>query len=725
MAVREHVIALIAAWLCVAGLRGFGQEPLRLADVFSDEMVLQQGAPVPVWGHAEPGARVQVSIAGQRHQAVAGDDGEWRVVLDPLEVSAEPTTLQASTGEMSLALEGVLIGEVWLLAGQSNMAFALESSLGGAGCIASLDGDSTIRLLHRQPTVGGGPAAWSSDVLTRMSPQQYFVDTTWQRPNRTRLSRFSAVGAFFAQSLREHLDCPIGLIQVAVGGTPTEAWVPREMVLAHPVTADLELSFPDSVHVQDFVRDRPLAQLRVWDEAGRPGPVPEHPYRPGFMYEAAIAPLAGLPIAGVLWYQGESNAEDTAVHDVLFTMAVSSWRSAFANDELPVFWAQLPDLNREMWPEFRESQQRLADTIPNTGMAVTIGLGHPTDVHPREKGPVGERLARLALHQVYGIDLAHSGPRPLSSRVFPENQTISLRFETDSTGLQLRPDASGASGCWVAGDDRRFARADAAVSGGELHLHSAAVQHPVAARYAWESEAAATLFNDAGLPAAPFRTDDWPTIRVACVGDSITYGTGTRHPASNSYPSQLSRLAGPLFDVRNFGVPGSSVVNGLLQPRTGWDRGYANQRAYRRSVVFEPDIVIINLGINDVTNEQFNVEAFVEDYTTLIEGYRELSSQPIVIIWHRLAPLFPGQAYYEHPRLALIQQGLDRVVEATGVETLNMYQPFEGEAERFPDKIHPDTQGAGVIAERTRDKLASLGVPVAHDSQPAAVPEEE
>jgi len=690
---------------------------IKLPWVLSSGMVIQRDQPAPVWGEADPGAEVEVEFAGQTEQTTADDEGAWRVEFDAMPASATGRDMTITVGDETRVLTDVLVGEVWVCAGQSNMWWPLGSSIGGDVAARTVADSPTLRLLDPQPTVGLGRSVWPLDDALALTPQRYFTVDGWSRGDAGAAGRFSAVGAYFGLYLQAHLDVPVGLIDVAVGGTPTEAWVPRDAILADPETADLEENFLGSAHAQDFVRDRPLVHLTKWDEAGRPGETPEHPFRPGFMYEAGIAPLAGLPIAGVLWYQGESNAEDADMHDAIFTAAVASWREAFGRDDLPVYWAQLPDLNREMWPEFRESQDRLTRSIPHTDMAVTIGLGHPTNVHPQDKGPVGERLARIALRRIYDQPIDCFFPSPV--RVLNEGDQVTMVFISDDLEMRLPEVADGTevhTGFWIAGEDRIFRRmVDLHIQDNLMFAKHVDVSEPVAVRYAWEANTVATLFNGEGLPAAPFRTDDWDTIRIACVGDSITYGSGINNPTSNSYPSQLSRLVGPLFDVRNFGVPGSSVVSGLIQQRSGWDRGYSTQMAYQRSVVFGPDIVICNLGINDVTNEAFSVDEFVADYVALIESYRALPSEPTVIIWGKHTPLFPGQAFYEHPRLELIQEALDRVVEETGVETLDMYAPFEDSAERFPDKIHPDQQGAGIIADVTYEKLEAMGVPVALD----------
>lgn len=694
------------------------QPTIELPWVLSSGMVIQRDRRAPVWGSAKPGAEVQVAFAEQAKRTVSDDAGAWRIELDAMPASAVGRDMTISVGDESRVLTDVLVGEVWLCAGQSNMGWPLGSSVGGDAAAARVAESSTLRLLDPQPTVGLGRSVWPLADILALTPGRYFSVEGWSHGDAAAAGRFSGVAAFFGLYLQSRLEVPIGLIDVAVGGTPTEAWVPRQTVLANPQTADLEKNFLGSVHAQDFVRDRPLVHLAQWDQAGRPGGMPEHPFRPGFMFAAGIEPLASLPIAGMLWYQGESNAEDADLHDTLFTDAVAAWRDNFGRDDLPVFWVQLPDLNREMWPEFRASQQRLVDAIPNTALAVTIGLGNATNVHPQDKGPVGERLARLALQRVYGRDIQDTGPTLTEHR--PVNNTMQLTFDHTTGGLDLRlpghdePRRDRPTGFWVAGRDRVFYRADLEeTQGNTLWVSHPEVPEPVAVRYAWEANTPATLYSGEGLPAAPFKTDDWETIRIACVGDSITYGTGTGSVDSNSYPAQLSRDLGPLFDVRNFGVPGSGVVNGLLQAGTGWDRGYAKQMAYRRSIVFNPDIVIINLGINDVTNDAFDIDAFVRDYVALIESYRESPGEPTVYIWQKLAPLFPGQAFHNHPRLAEIQTALDRVVRQTGVKTLDLHRPFADRPELFPDHIHPNAEGAGVIARVTRQALEAAGIPVA------------
>lgn len=713
--VNEVALAIL---LCLWSDAAAAHTTINMPWVFADAMVLQQGVPIPVWGKAEPGQSVLVEIAGQSQASRVHADGTWRVVLNAMEPCDQPSDMFITIGNESRVIRGILVGEVWLLAGQSNMDFALGSSTGGSEWAGKLASSPLIRWIDPQPAISMGRHAWPLSVCQNLKPSQYFQSAKWMHGDRQDAARFSAVGSIFGVKLHEHLKRPIGLIDVSVGGSPTESWVSREHVLADPALAPLELDFLDTALVQDFIHTRAREHLAQWLMAGRPGELAEHPYRPGFLFEAVFGSIAPFPIAGVLWYQGESNAEDISLHQKLWTQAVEDWRSCMENPDLPVLAVQLPELNRESWTEFREAQQQLVSRVRHTALAITIGSGDRVDVHPRNKAPVGDRLARIALRKVYDRELVCDGPTLREQQLV--GNSIQLRFDNDDGGLDIRSQDDRGEGAdqgtcfWIAGEDRVFYPASfQKIQGNTIRLISPEVRDPVAIRYAWEADVTPTLFNGEGLPAAPFRTDDWQPIRVACVGDSITFGTGTANPDSDSYPSQLSQLVGPLFDVRRFAVPGASVVNGVKQDRTGWDRGFILQRAFERSIIFDPDIVIINLGINDIVNESFNIDDFVADYVALIRAYQKRPQQPRVMIWNKLSPLFPGQAYYESERLLMIEEGLRRVVEQTDVEIIDMHAPLKNSGQCFPDHLHPNREGARRIAEVTRDKLKELKFPVA------------
>lgn len=698
-------VSLFLLW--VAGATAFGSG-LELPAVFSDHMVLQRDVVIPIAGIAEPGTEVRVDFAGQSLHTTAGPEGAWRVDLAPMSADATGRDMTISSGDQVVTLTDVLVGEVWVCAGQSNMAWPLEKTTGGEEQASSSVSLSTLRLFDPQQVVEGGPKDWPIETVRSLSPDTFYRQDGWERSDDVSSKRFSAVGFYFGKMLNERLGVPVGLIDVAVGGTPVQAWIPRQQILDAPDLRELDESFANSELADSFINQRPSDQWKRWIDAGRPEPMPEHYYRCGFMYSAGIEPYAGLPVAGIIWYQGESNVESIELHDRLFPMAVAAWRESFGRGDLPIFWAQLPGFSRYAWPEFRENQSRLT-RINNTGMAVTIDLGDPTNIHPRIKQSVGERFARLALNRVYGQPVSDSGPT--LSAATRDGGALRISFDHAAAGLELRESTSGESGFWVAGEDRRFARASARVVDGEVIVASDLVPEPVAVRYAWEPFPPVTLYNSEGLPAAPFRSDDWPAIRVACVGDSITFGMGTSNANLCSYPAQLEQRIGPLFDVRNYGVSGSTVVNGFVLK--GWDRGYARQLSYRQSLVHNPDVVVINLGINDVNEDPFDEDAFVRDYVALIESYRSLTSRPQVLIWGRLAPIFEGHRFYDHPRLLMIRDAIDRVVAATGVMTIDMASPLADQGEHFADMIHPDDEAAGIIAQAVLRALSDAGLPTA------------
>gem|GEM_PF-66494 len=491
---------------------------------FSDHMVLQAGVEHPLWGDGTPGETVTVVFGGQTVRTVVDDDGRWSIRLAPLKTQSVPARLDA-TGTRSgrAVLEDLLVGEVWLCAGQSNMAFALESATNGSDGIDEAECLSTLRLCHRLPRYPGEPNPWSPEQVASIAPGTFFDKPFWQRAARATVADFSAVGFFFGRYLAFELDRPVGLIDVAVGGTPTEAWIPRDRILAQPALAGLDRDFPFSSLAHSFVVKRAQVHLRSWVESGREPPLPEHFFRPGFMHAAAIEPLRGLPIAGVLWYQGESNAHDADQHDLLFPLLVASLRETVGSADLPVIEVQLPGLDREEWPAFRESQAA-ALGLQGVEMVTTLDVGNPTDVHPRRKRPVGERLARVALETVYERDL-FGRPPMLDGTASLDGSSIEVTIAHVGSGLRL-VGQNPARALWVAGSDRIFERATSLdIVGDRLRVGCGSIDEPVAVRYAWEADPQRALCRiDDDMPVAPFRTDDWEPSRISFAGESAAPG---------------------------------------------------------------------------------------------------------------------------------------------------------------------------------------------------------
>ena len=488
--------------LCCSGLAG-GAEPrmLSVAPVFGDQMVWPRDVAVPVWGGAAPGAEVEIRFADQQRRVLADAAGRWRAELDPLPASVVGRPLRISMlGPAGLGVRlftNVVVGDVWLAAGQSNMRFPARSAEGGAASLAGVE-SSGIRLLRFEEAATGDAGVYRTNQLARLRPDRYFTGL-WRAADRDAASAFSAVAWFFARRVAANqAGVPLGVIQVAVGGTPIEAWIDRA-ALAEGFPELVRGNWLDNLRVGAWCRGRARENLKLGggpsDELG-----PAHPFKPGFQWASGIAPLAPFPVKGVLWYQGESNAEEAwqvPDHDRLFPLLVASWRAAFGR-ELPFLYVQLPGLDRPHWPAFRESQRRVLDRLPGLGMAVTIDLGDRANVHPTDKQPVGERLARLALAQVYGRAVLPTGS--LARELVQTGAEWRVVFD-HARGLTTRDGASPV-GFEARGEDGSFQPVAARIEGEQVVLSGPAR----AVRYGWQPfpDPPLNLVNADGLPAAPF-----------------------------------------------------------------------------------------------------------------------------------------------------------------------------------------------------------------------------
>jgi sialate O-acetylesterase len=496
---------------------------LRVSPMFSDHMVLPRDKDFLIRGTADAHEIVTVRVDGDVFEAVVNNRGQWCVLVPqrPARVGAE---LRIETAKSSLVYRDVAFGDIWLCSGQSNMEFEVRQSSD-----AALRPDAGLRLYDMKCNWRTDNVAWPASALDSVNHLQYFAPTRWMPASDAAIARFSAVGYAFGQMLRDSLQVPIGLICNAVGGSTAESWIDRET---------LETRYPamlrDWLHndlIMEWARSRAEKNL-----SNRPasvegyGVVPtRHPYEPCYNFEAGILPLDHYPITGVIWYQGESNAERVEVHEELFPLLVDSWRSYFGEDgptgatflpdydgdlsnktaywfcpnkEIPFYYVQLSSLNRTCWPIFRDSQRRLMDCRPGLGMAVTSDLGDPMDVHYRQKRPVGERLALQALEKHYGHAVRADGP--LAKEVALVGQDVYVDFYPQDA---LRSADGGPILGFEVQDaaDGLFHPVAAEVSGGLVRLDCAALRAPKAVRYAWQPYTRANLVNAAGLPASTFR----------------------------------------------------------------------------------------------------------------------------------------------------------------------------------------------------------------------------
>ena len=529
---------------------------VKLPALFSDHLVLQRDTAVPVWGWADAGEEVTVEFAAQKKTSKADANGQWRVTLDPMPASDQPRDLLISSNHQSQIIRhkcsDVLVGEVWLASGQSNMGFPLSSAHNAEQALAAA-GDPLLRFF----TVQNGTAAEpQTDLRGR-----------WDASTPDTAKSFSAVAYFFARDLRAKLGVPVAILHSSWGGTPAQAWVSMDAlresppfenhlkaydaalvkhrdVLAHPEKKDAYRQ--DLAQWQKEIAPAFNEAMKQWNAGPKttPKPVPARPEpanpdpmdipspssRPGtpsVIFNAKIAPLAGYAMRGALWYQGEANASSGLEYRTLLPRLIRDWRKQWSQGDFPFLVVQLAawDMDKNpapfhQWPWLREAQAMTIQTVPNTALAVSMDVGDPKDVHPKGKEPVGQRLALAARKLAYGEkSLVASGP--VFRKAQPEGATMRVIFTDIGSGLIIgqAPWRAEGDAQWpqdkligftLAGEDRVWHDAEAKIEGDTVIVSSPAVTKPIAVRYAWANSPRCNLYNRESLPAVPFRSDDWP-----------------------------------------------------------------------------------------------------------------------------------------------------------------------------------------------------------------------
>lgn len=468
---------------------------LKMSSIFSDGMVLQRNKYLIIDGIANAGDAVTVEIAGQKHRAITNNQGRWVINLLPL-AAGGPYTMSVSTPNSKLQFNDVLIGEVWLCSGQSNMEFMLKQTSTVKEDLPAT-ADNALRLFDMKARWRTDAVAWPQEVLDSLNNLHHYTNPAWKSSNATTTADFSAVAYHFGKMLRDSLNVPVGLICNAVGGSPTEAWIDR---------ATLELSFPTILYnwrnndfIQDWVRRRAGENIKNSNDKKQ-----RHPYEPCYLFESGIEPLNKFPIAGVIWYQGESNAHNVTAHEKLFTLLTQSWRKNWDDETLPFYFVQLSSINRPSWPDFRDSQRRLADNIPYAAMAVSSDLGDSLDVHPRNKRPIGRRLARLALNKSYGWNsVTSSGPMfKTAKRV---DDALIVEFD-NANGLRTN-DNQPIRTFEIADATGIYKTAIVELLPGGVKLSHPDVKQPRYVRYGWQPYTRANLVNSDLLPASTFKAE--------------------------------------------------------------------------------------------------------------------------------------------------------------------------------------------------------------------------
>jgi sialate O-acetylesterase len=564
---RHRVVVSYFAWpffpFCVSVLlliftASFAEAKVRLPSVFTDHLVLQREAEVSVWGFADAGETVTVEFAGQKKSVSADAHGNWLVKLDSLAASAESRELKVTGKDSSVKISDVLVGDVWLAGGQSNMGFPLFAAHNAKEELPKA-GDPLLRFFRVK-------------TKTAVEPQ---TDCTgsWELSTPDTAKNFSGVAYFFAREIRRDQKVPVAVLQAPWGGTDIETWISLDGLKKTPALtkplerwekalADYQKILADPTQVQTYEKE-----LKHWQEevapafnaamkkyneeksagkevGAKPQPARPEPSNPDPMgmpspsrrpstptvnFNGMIAPLVPFAVRGVIWYQGENNGARGLEYRELFPRLIEDWRNQWTKKggaDFPFLFVQLPCNGSETspvaqsgWPWLREAQLLTLQKVPLTGMAITIDVGNPNDVHPADKIDVGQRLALVARKKVYGEDVQGSGPLLKDYKI--EGEEVRVNFTETGRGLttgtqpwlalKVQPfPTDKLIGFFIAGEDKKWIEAGAKINGDSVVVSSPKISKPVAVRYGWANSPRCNLYNKEGLPASPFRTDDWP-----------------------------------------------------------------------------------------------------------------------------------------------------------------------------------------------------------------------
>lgn len=529
---RPALVSLTLALSLVAVARA----EVTPAALFTDHAVLQRDKPLPIWGTAEVGEKITVTFGEQRREATAGYDGRWIAILDPLPASTYGADLIIA-GKNTITRHNVVVGEVWLCSGQSNMEWPVARAANAEAEIAAAN-FPFLRHIRIEHTVSETPADTAKT-------------SGWQPASTQTVGSFTAVGYFFARDIHQKIGVPVGVIHSSWGGTPVESWMSPAALETDPAFAVVRQRWQQNLAEFPARQAEYEAKLATWTKAeadakatlttrvenasrGRapvridattlyndwlrqnPRPRPPRgtgdPWTPSGLFNGMINPLLPYTIRGVLWYQGESNAERAAEYHALFSTMIKAWRVHFGQDDFPFYWVNLanygvPTDNNERGRTYaflREAQTKTL-ALPNTGQALAIDIGDPKNIHPTNKQEVGRRLALLARNRIYGLSGDDMGP--VFASATREGAALRVRFTHASGGLVAhdRP----VQALEIAGSNRVFYPAEGRIDRDTLIVAASAVREPVAVRYAWTNAPEANLYNGAGLPATPFRSDEW------------------------------------------------------------------------------------------------------------------------------------------------------------------------------------------------------------------------
>jgi sialate O-acetylesterase len=488
----------------------FSMANVQLPSVISSKMVLQREMAVPIWGLADPGEEVTVTLNGQTVKSTAGSDGKWLVKLSPMKEGG-PFSMTIA-GKNSIELENVLIGEVWLCSGETNMAYLMKNDAESATEIPPSE-NPRIRIFVTPKTSAEAP--------------QLKVEGNWELSRPWSIADSSAVAYYFAKKLQAELGLPVGLLQSNYGGTSADSWIDQSILERDPDFKPILERWTQDVASYPAKLEEFKSRMEVYEKESeeakskgvKPTKAPQEPRgkigskdSPSGCYNAMLHPHIPYAIRGVIWYHGESNAKYGYQYRKLLPALIQSWRQVWGQGEFPFLIVQLPNMIRKSppqppdWAELREAQLLTFKNVPNTGLITTIDVGDPKEFQPKSKRPFGERLALAAMGVAYGKSEEWMGPVYKSMKV--ENGKIRLSFEHIGRGLVSSEGAL--KGFTIAGEGKIFFPAEAVIEGETIVVSNFQTDNPMAVRYGWGDNPPCSLFNKDGFPASPFRTDDWP-----------------------------------------------------------------------------------------------------------------------------------------------------------------------------------------------------------------------
>ena len=661
----------ILASVVYAGITGdYGG--LQLPSVFTDNMVLQRNQSLRIHGIANAKSKITVRIDKQEKHALTNNRGYWEVVLDPLK-AGEGYELEICADNEKKTFRNVAVGEVWLCSGQSNMEFMLKQCTTASTDIKSA-ANKSIRLFDMKARWRTNNVCWPQSAIDSINRLQYFKSTHWKECTSQTAAEFSAIAYHFGRMLQDSLQVPVGLICNAVGGATTESWIDRNT---------LEMEFPAILKdwlkndfIQDWARGRAATNLKNSTSAAK-----RHPYEPCYLFESGVLPFEGFPIAGVIWYQGESNAHNMEAHEKLFKLLVQSWRKNWKHQTLPFYYVQLSSLNRPSWPSFRDSQRRLMSQISNTGMVVSSDQGDSLDVHPRNKRPIGERLACWALAKDYHCSMLPSGPLVESASAKENLVTVSFTY---GEGMHAGDGQQTIKGFELAETEGIYFPATATVRNGKIELLSDEVRHPYFVRYAWQPFTRANLVNKDNLPASTFKTV------IKQISNTPIKQAEKKRIHSTYYYQRATHFEQLPTSSKDIIFLGNSITDGaewseLFQSPRVKNRGISGDTTWgvydRLHTILKgkPRKIFLLIGINDIGRGQNN-QYVIDGIERIVKRIKKEAPRTKLYV-QSILPVNPiygkfGGHTSQWRRIPTINQAIREITEREGVTYIDLFSAF-------------------------------------------------